>query len=53
MYVVGVGLKKVYKALIRLAGGHSLLMSVSAAFSVPWILQARILKWVAISLSGA
>ena len=36
MYVVGVGLVKVYKALIRLAMGHSvpLLMSLSEAFSV-------------------
>ena len=37
MYVVGVGLLKVYKALIRLWGGAlstPLLMSVSEAFSV-------------------
>ena len=39
MYVVGVGRKKVYKALMRPAGGalsvpH--LMSVSEAFSVPF-----------------
>ena len=40
MYVVGVGLKKVYKALIRLAKGAfsvPLLMSVSEAFSVPFL----------------
>ena len=37
MYVVGVGLVKVYKALIRLASGALsilLLMSMSEAFSV-------------------
>ena len=37
MYVVGVGLVKVYKALIRLASGAlsiPLLMSMSEAFSV-------------------
>ena len=40
MYVVGVGLKKVYKALIRLARGAfpvPLLMSVSEAFSVSFL----------------
>ena len=41
MYVVGVGLKKVYKALIRLARGTfsdvPLLMSKSEAFSVPFL----------------
>ena len=39
MYVVGVGLKKIYKALIKLARGAlsiPLLMSVSEAFSVPF-----------------
>ena len=39
MYVVGVGLKKVYKALIRLAReafSVPLLMSMSEAFSVPF-----------------
>ena len=39
MYVVGVGLEKVYKALIRLDRGalcFSLLMSMSEAFSVPF-----------------
>ena len=40
MYVVEVGLEKVYKALIRLARGTfsdvALLMSMSEAFSVPF-----------------
>ena len=39
MYVVGVGLKKVYKALKRLARGAlclPLLMSMSESFSVPF-----------------
>ena len=39
MYVVGVGLKKVCKALIRLASGAlsvPLLLSMSEAFSVPF-----------------
>ena len=39
MYIVGVGLEKVYKALIRLARGalcFPLLMSMSEAFSVPF-----------------
>ena len=35
MYVVAVGLKKVYKALISLALSVPLLMSMSEAFSVP------------------
>ena len=42
MYVVGMGLKKVYKALIKLARGAlsiPLLMSVSEAFSVLFILE--------------
>ena len=41
MYVVGVGLVKVYKALIRLVRGAlsaPLLMSMSEAFSVPFSL---------------
>ena len=41
MYVVGVGLVNVYKALRRLASGGtllSLLMYMSKAFSVPFIL---------------
>ena len=40
MYVVGVGLKKVYKAWIRLARGAfsaPLLMSMSEAFSDPFL----------------
>ena len=41
VYVVEVGLKKVYKALIRLARGTfsdvPLLMSMSEAFSVPFL----------------
>ena len=40
MYVVGVGLKKVYKALIRLAReafSVPLLMSMSETFSVPFL----------------
>ena len=40
MYVVGVSLKKVYKALIRLASGAypiPLLMSVSEASSAPFL----------------
>ena len=40
MYVVGVGLEKVYKALIRLARGAlsvPLLMSLSEDFSVPFL----------------
>ena len=41
MYVVEVGLEKVYKALIRLARGTfsdvALLMSMSEAFSVPFL----------------
>ena len=40
MYVVGVGLKKVYKALIRLAReafSVPLLMSMSEAFSVAFL----------------
>ena len=40
MYVVGVGLKKVYKAWIRLARGTfsaPLLRSMSEAFSVPFV----------------
>ena len=40
MYVVGVGLKKVYKALIRLPWGTfsvPLLMSMSEGFSVPFL----------------
>ena len=37
MYVEGMGLVKVHKALIRLVrGALSLLMSVSEAFSVPF-----------------
>ena len=39
MYVVGVGLVKVYKALVRLVSGGTfcpLLMSMSEAFSVPF-----------------
>ena len=39
MYIVGVGLEKVYKALIRLARGtlcFPFLMSMSEAFSVPF-----------------
>ena len=39
MYAVGVDLKKVYKALIRLARGAlsvPLLLSMSEAFSVPF-----------------
>ena len=38
MYPVGMGLVKVYKALIRLVSGgtlHSPMMSMSEAFSVP------------------
>ena len=41
MYVVGVGLVKVYKALLRLASEAPfvpLLMSMSEAFSVPFSL---------------
>ena len=40
MYVVGVGLKKIYKALIKLARGAfcvPLLMSLSEDFSVPFL----------------
>ena len=41
VYVVQMGLKKVYKALIRLARGTfsdvPLLMSMSEAFSVPFL----------------
>ena len=40
MYIVGVGLVKVYKALIRLVSGGTasvpILMSMSEAFSVPF-----------------
>ena len=41
MYVVGVGLVKVYKALVRLVSGGTfrpLLMCMSEAFSVPFSL---------------
>ena len=45
MYVVGMGLKKVYKALIKLARGAlsiPLLMSVSEAFSVPFLILLKL-----------
>ena len=47
MYVVEVGLEKVYKALIRLARGTfsdvALLMSMSEAFSVPFLTLIKLL----------
>ena len=46
MYVVGVGLKRAYKALIRLASGAypiPLLMSVSEASSAPFLTLIKLL----------
>ena len=45
MYVKGMGLVKVYKALIRLEGGAlsvSLLMSMSGAFPVPFYTSIKL-----------
>ena len=45
MYVVGVGLVKAYKALIKLASGAlsvPLLMSVSETFSVPFLILIKL-----------
>ena len=45
MYVVGMGLVKVYKALLRLARGSlsvPLLMSMSEAFSAPLLTLVKL-----------
>ena len=55
MYVVAVGMKKVYKALIRLTRGAfsiPLLMSISEAFSASFLTLIKLCYWKALEWSS-